>query len=282
MVNEEGFEILEETNIGIHAVDYFQNIFREPGLNAINLDELSTFSGNKLSPLQKIEMEKNFSRDEIKQVFMSMKADKAPGPDGFNGFFFQNTWHIIGKDVENAVLEFFRTGKLLGQANNTSISLIPKGKNPSSLGDYRPISCCNVIYKGISKLLANRLKQVVSSVVCDSQTGFIPGRSITDNILIAQELFQAYHLSKSPCRMAIQVDLKKAYDTVNWDFLWEVLLLKGFPSKLIVWIKECITTASFSININGSLHGFFQGSRGLRQGDPLSPYLFVLGYGHPY
>ncbi|KAL0453885.1 UNVERIFIED_CONTAM: LINE-1 retrotransposable element O protein [Sesamum latifolium] len=146
-------------------------------------------------------------------------------------------WPIVGSEVTQAILEFFANGKLLKQVNATLLSLIPKVQQPTLVAEFRPISCCNVLYK---------------------------------------ELFTGYNRQHLPPRCALKVDIRKAYDTVERDFLRAVLQLFGFPALFISWIEECVTTPSFSVCLNGSPHGFFRGARGLRQGDPISPYLFVL------
>ncbi|KAL0386432.1 UNVERIFIED_CONTAM: LINE-1 retrotransposable element O protein [Sesamum latifolium] len=166
--------------------------------------------------------------DEIKQAVFYIDEIKAPGPDGYSSSFFKAAWPIVGREVTKAIMDFFATGRLLKQVNSTLISLIPKVNNPTVVAEFRPISCCNVLYK---------------------------------------------HL---PPRCALKVDLWKAYDMVEWDFLPAVLILFGFPKQFIGWIVECVTTPSFSVCLNGSPHGYFRGARGLRQGDPMSPYLFVL------
>ncbi|GJZ00797.1 hypothetical protein Tco_0518226 [Tanacetum coccineum] len=149
---------------------------------------------------------------------------------------------IIGSDVSRAVREFFINGRVLKELNHTIIALIPKVNSPARVNDYRPISCCNIL----------------------------------DNILLTQEIMHNYHLDRGVPRCAFKVDIQKAYDTVDWDFLRKVLIGFGFHDRMVSWIMECVSTTSFSININGSLHGYFKGRRGLRQGDPLSPYLFTL------
>ncbi|KAL0444981.1 UNVERIFIED_CONTAM: LINE-1 reverse transcriptase [Sesamum latifolium] len=173
-------------------------------------------------------------------------------------------------------MDFFVTGRLLKQVNSTLISLIPKVNNPTVVAEFRPISCCNVLYKVITKILVQRMRGILDKLISPSQNAFVLGRSIGDNILLARELFYGYNQQHLPPRCALKVDLRKAYDTVEWDFLRAVLILFGFPEKFIVWIVECVTTPSFSVCLNGSPHGYFRGARGLRQGDPMSPYLFVL------
>ncbi|KAL0292613.1 UNVERIFIED_CONTAM: hypothetical protein Scaly_2582000 [Sesamum calycinum] len=213
---------------------------------------------------------------EVKEAFFAIDVESAPGPDGYTSAFFRNAWPVIGHAMFQAVGEFFRTGKMLKQINTTLISLIPKVSLPRYVSDFRPIACCNVLYKSITKIIVKRLQQVLPLLIDYSQNAFVPGRSITDNILLAQELMAGYNQKRLPSRCMIKVDIQKAYDSVEWDFLFEVLKLFNFPHQFIVLIDQCVSTASFSVSLNGSIHGFFKGGRGLRQGDPMSPYLFVL------
>lgn len=218
----------------------------------------------------------DISRLEIKEALFSIGDDKSPGPDGYSALFFKSTWDVIGDDFSQAVGEFFHTGHLLKQINHSVIVQVPKRAHADSVNDYRPISCCNVTYKVISKILANRLAKVLDPLVDKAQSAFIKGRSMVDCIHLSQELLRKYNRKRVSPRCCIKIDLRKAYDTVSWDFLRQVLQGLGFPNQFVGWIMECVTTAAYSISLNGCLHDFFKGKRGLRQGDPLSPYLFVL------
>ena len=148
------------------------------------------------------------------------------------------------------------------QVNATVLALIPKVPNPSKVKEFRPISCYNMIYKCIPKILANHMKLVLSGLVSPVQTAFVSGRRISDNILLSQELLRNYHRDIGSPRCAMQVDLMKAFDSVWWDFLSEVLQVVGFPKHMIRCISECISTTRFSVAINGELHDFFARAEG--------------------
>ncbi|KAK4382503.1 hypothetical protein Sango_2864600 [Sesamum angolense] len=199
--------------------------------------------------------------DEVKTTFFDIEEDKAPGPDGFSLGFFKAAWPVVGEEVSNAIRDFFKTGRLLKQLNATLLTLIPKVRNPQSVAEFRPISCCNVIYKVITKILVSRIREILDLLISPSQNAFVPGQLISDNVLLTQELFSGYNQCRLPPRCALKVDLRKAYDTVEWDFLFATLRMFGFLAVFIGWIEECVTSAHYSVVVNGGVHGFFAGAR---------------------
>jgi hypothetical protein len=156
------------------------------------------------------------------------------------------------------------TNSLPRCVNAIRITLVPKIENLACLNDYRSISFYNVMYKCIFKILANRLKAALSEIISPSQLTFLPNRLISDAILLTQELLHNYHLDKSPPRCALNVDLKKAFDTVSWQFIIVGLKAIRIPASMVTWIQICIFSAYFTINMNGELHVFFKSSRGIR------------------
>ena len=215
--------------------------------------------------------------EEVKEAVFDLAPDKSPGPDGFPPFFFQKYWTLVGNSVIRAVQAFFHSGQLLREINHTFVALIPKIDNPSLANHFRPISLCSTIYKVISKVISNRLKVVLGRIIHPLQGAFVPERLIQDNILIAHEVFHSFNRKSGVGGwLAIKLDMEKAYDRLEWNYVLVTLEKLGFAARWISWIRSCIESVSFSILVNGIPGERFFPSRGIRQGDPLSPYLFIL------
>ncbi|XP_074300723.1 uncharacterized protein LOC141632032 [Silene latifolia] len=233
-------------------------------------------NGKVVSNEQGEEMVRDVTIEEIQIALKSIPANKSPGPDGYTSQFFKDASVIIEKGIIEAVQEFFISGQLLRQVNSTTLTLIPKKTRPVTVTNFRPIACCNVLYKIISKVLCNRLAKVLPSIISESQSAFIQGRDIVDNILICHDLVRLYKRRTCSPRSIMKIDLKKAYDSVEWSFIEQMLHALKFPERMITWIMTCVTTPSYTIALNGSSFGYFPGKRGIREGDPLSPLLFTI------
>lgn len=166
---------------------------------------------------------------EVKAALFSMHLDKSPRPDGMSPCFYQKNWSVVGNDVENITQQFFASGSFDNNITETNIVLIPKKRDMSTMEDLRPISLCNVVYKVVSKVLANRLKLVLNGVILDSQSAFIPRRLITENIMISHEImhYMKRKVDGKTRWMALKLDMIKAYDRVECNFLKAMLKKLG-------------------------------------------------------
>lgn len=181
-----------------------------------------------------------------------MGAFKAPGPDGLQAIFIQSQWKVVGASFCNMILEIFREHVKVREVNQTLITLIPKVEQVCNIRDFRPISLCNVAYKVITKILAQRLRVVMGALVNPCQSSFIPNRQSRDNIIVAQEVFHSMRRRTGKKGwMAIKIDLDKAYDRLSWSFIKETLEDIGLPGEFVDLIWHCISSSRMRMLWNG-------------------------------
>lgn len=210
--------------------------------------------------------------EEVKKDIFAVKPWKAPGPDGFLVGFYQKSWSIVRGKVCDFVKQAWNNPGSIAKVNKTDICLIPKVFHPQAVAQFRPISLCNTIYKVVSKVLMERLKECILAWVSPFQTGFVRGRIIHENVIIAKEAMNILPKKKGKKGLfVIKIYLSKAYDKINWDFIAHILKELNLPEKMFDLIMHAISNVETITEVN-----FLDLQRGIRQGDPLSSYLFLL------
>ncbi|GKV25193.1 hypothetical protein SLEP1_g34663 [Rubroshorea leprosula] len=270
-------QISGEQHTGVYEIKkevakYFKDLFTEekwkrPKLYGINFKQISGADNELLTA--------TFSEKEIKEAIWECGSSKAPGPDGFNFSFIKEMWEDIKVEIINFVQEFYKTGRIASGSNASFIVMIPKVENPQRIEKYRPISLIGVMYKIIAKLLANRLWKVLPKVIGEQQMAFIRGRQLVGGVVIVNEVIEEVKIKKKKSFL-FKVDFEKVYDKVCWDFIEYMMMRMGFNATWRKWIRECLASSSISVLINGSPTNQFSVSKGLRQGDLLSPFLFLI------
>ena len=273
---ENGERIYGKEDIEKYFGDHFNELYST--LNPSFLADLENLIEPSIPAVENAKLLKIPLEEEIQRTIFEMNPLKALGPDGMPGLFFKNFWHIVRNQLIQIVQSFFRDGWLLKDMNKTFITLIPKVQGAYNFGHFRPISLSNFCYKVISRILVARLRPLLDKLIDLAQVAFVPNRNIAENILLAQEVVHSFSTTKKKKGfMGLKLDFQKAYDRLEWPFLVQVLKNFGFHQKFINLIYQCISTVSFTLFLNGGKCPSINPSRGLRQGGPLFPYLFIIG-----
>ena len=274
--DDEGRWVDQSEELEKLAIVFYKRMYSTEDIN-LDTEKLSQEGFTELTRGEKEILNKPFSAVDVEISMRSMGKFKAPGPDGFQPVFYQDSWEVVGESVTRCGLEFFESGVLTTGMNDAMLVLIPKVLKPERIMQFRPISLCNVLFKIITKAMVLRLKKLMPKLIGPAQANSIPGRLSTENIVVVQEAVHSMRKKKGRRGwMLLKLDLEKAYDRIRWDFLEDTLYVAKLPGIWIQWIMQCVTNPGMSLLSNGERIEAFTPQRVLRQGDPLSPYLFVL------
>lgn len=262
VLNDSGDEVQDHVGIVNVFSNYFTTLFTSS--YPIMVNEVVDFCNSKVSSDNKAFLSTTFTKEEVYVAVKETSPDGAPSLDGVNMGFQQKHWNIVGSDVTMGVLDMLNNDALVSDINHTNIVFIPKKKGICSTEDFRLISFCNVLYKFIAKVLVNRIRIVLDSVISEQHNAFIPNQKIYDNVIVAQKIIHALR--------------KKKFGTYSsgMDLFGLYYEKMEFSDSFVGLIITCITSVNYSIVVNGNTSGNIVPSRSFLQGDPLSPYLFLL------
>jgi hypothetical protein len=248
--------------------DHFHNEdWHRPTLDGIAFPHLSEVDVEGLTAL--------FTMEEITEAVRECDGAKSPGPDGFNFAFINEFWDLLKGDVHIMFDQFHGNSRLPKGMFSFFLTLIPKVSSPQSLGDFRPISLLGCLYKLVAKVLTARLSKVIGVLIPNTQSAFIKGRQLVDGVVVVNEVIDFAKKLKKEC-LIFKVDFEKAYDSVDWGFLDYMLRRFGFGDKWCAWMKACVCSGNMSVLVNGCPTEEISIKRGLKQGDPLAPFLFLI------
>eukprot|EP00253_Pinus_taeda_P017174 PITA_17174 len=274
IIDNAGTQQTDQTAIKGVASDHFKELLTETGEEEL-FDDLLQHLPTKITVDLNKKLTEEIKEEEIKEAIWCLQPNKAPRPDGFPICFYREYWDLTKKDLIKYFKWIQRKGKIGGYTNSTHLALIPKENRPSNFSHSKPISLCNSSYKIFTKILASRLKPLLPMLISENQGGFMANKQISDSILLVQEAIHSSH-SRNEKGFILKLDLANAFDRVRHSFLFAVLQKMGFSPFFLDIIRACISSPWIAPLINGRPGPSFQSSRGLRQGCPLSPYLFLL------
>ena len=275
LVNDKGDTLFEQDEILEETHNFYKNLYERRETEDVNINNLlNNHSG--LSDLEQESLEGEITYEEAAQTLKRMKNNKSPGNSGYTVEFFKFFFSRIGHFLVRSLNHGFHVGKLSVTQRQGVITCIPKeGKNNQLLSNWRPISLLNVSYKIASACLTNRVKSVLDKLVNKNQKGFLPNRYINENLSLMYDIL-SYTESEQIPGMLLLVDFHKAFDSISWTFIDKVLDFFKFGPDFKKWVKTFYNEISSCVSVNGKYSQYFNMGRGVRQGDPLSPYLFLL------
>lgn len=273
--NAEGDWIENDEDMASEAVEFFKAQFHED--IAPDAFDIINHVPHMVNSKQNQELLKQPTKEETNHVVFGLNGDSAGGSDGFTGCFFHTCWDIIREDVHHMVKAFFNGHELPKFITHTNLVLLPKKKEVITFSDMRPISLSNFVNKIFSRVVHERLVDLLPNLISDEQEGFVKGRSIVENMLLTQEIITDIRLrTKVGPNVVIKLDMTKAYDRLSWIFLTEVLRKIGIGERFVGLIFGIISNNWYSVLLNGQQYGFYKSTRGVKQEDPLSPTIFIL------
>lgn len=240
--------------------EHFQKLYSEqwsdrPFVNGIQFPQVSLE--------ENVMLIESLSEEEIKSAVWQCDDYKSPGPDGFNFHFIKTFWDTVKQEFVGFISEFHQNGKLVRGSNSSFLTRVPKIASPQQLSHYRPISMIDSMYKVLSKLMENRLSKVLQKLISQSQSGFLPNGNITEGVLIANEVVDEVKRSNSSC-IIFKADIEKAFDSVNWEYIFSMMRSMGFGEIWMGWVRECVISTKIAILVNGSPTNEISMNRGLR------------------
>ncbi|XP_026378367.1 uncharacterized protein LOC113272784 [Papaver somniferum] len=272
--DDDGNIITSQRDISSNLVAHFEEKFKfqEVEINHQFLDVIPKVINTEDNKM----LESTPSKEEIKTTIFVLNPESAPEPDGFAGRIYRYAWEIIGKVLTDADQYCWRRSFIPEGLNANFLKLIPKTNNAKKAKKYRPIGLINFSFKIFTKIWATRLGSIIHKMVSPQQGAFIKGRTIQEQIALAYEMVNELDIKRRGGNFGLKIDITQAYDSLSWNFLFQVMSKFGVSDTTIYWLQELLNSARISILVNGGPEGYFKVGRGLRQGNSMSPLLFVI------
>nr|CAE05084.3 OSJNBa0009K15.4 [Oryza sativa Japonica Group] len=264
-----------DANLKLHITTYYKGLFGPPDDFDLQVYESKIDDIPQVSQLENEALTQEFTENEIKEAIFQMEHNKAPGPDGFPAEFYQVFWNVIKADLLDLFKDCHNGTLPLFSLNFGTIILFPKCVEAMKIQQYRPICLLNISFKIFTKVATNRIIGVTQKVISPTQTAFIPGRNIMEEVVILHETIHEM-CRKNKSGVIFKIDFEKAYDKVKWSFVQQMLRMKGFSPKWCQLIASFVQGGHVGIKVNDQIGNNFQTYKGLRQGDPLSSIIFNI------